>query len=111
MKYGDFKKLTSIKTPAAFKAHLDSLGLAMPCDETIDPADLSPLMTPVDVDGMAIGNRITAQPMEGWDCTNDGGPTEATSRRWAKFGQSGAKLILVGKPPQFAPTAGPTPGN
>ncbi len=97
MKYGDFKKLTSIKTPAAFKAHLDSLGLAMPCDETIDPADLSPLMTPVDVDGMAIGNRITAQPMEGWDCTNDGGPTEATSRRWAKFGQSGAKLIFGGE--------------
>jgi 2,4-dienoyl-CoA reductase-like NADH-dependent reductase (Old Yellow Enzyme family) len=31
--------------------------------------------------------------MEGWDGTDDGRPSELTRRRWAHFGQSGAKLI------------------
>lgn len=97
MKYGDFKKLTSIKTLASFRAHLGSLGLDMPCDETIDVGAASPLAAPLHIDCMHIGNRIVAQPMEGWDCSNDGAPTEATFRRWAKFGQSGAKLIFGGE--------------
>jgi 2,4-dienoyl-CoA reductase-like NADH-dependent reductase (Old Yellow Enzyme family) len=46
---------------------------------------------------MAIGNRFTIHPMEGWDGTPDGRPSEATVRRWARFGQSGAKLIWGGE--------------
>ena len=36
-------------------------------------------------------------PMEGWDGTADGKPTEEVFRRWRRFGQSGAKLICGGE--------------
>jgi 2,4-dienoyl-CoA reductase-like NADH-dependent reductase (Old Yellow Enzyme family) len=35
--------------------------------------------------------------MEGWDGTSDGKPSELTSRRWRRFGESGAKLIWGGE--------------
>jgi 2,4-dienoyl-CoA reductase-like NADH-dependent reductase (Old Yellow Enzyme family) len=47
--------------------------------------------------GITIGNRIAVQPMEGWDGTPDGKPTELTIERWKKFGRSGAKLIWGGE--------------
>jgi NADPH2 dehydrogenase len=103
LKYGDFRKLTSIKSPQAFQAHIDSLGLAMPFDGAVATGSDSPLETPMEVDGMMIGNRIVAQPMEGWDCGTDGAPTEATIRRWAKFGASGAKLIFGGEAAAIRP--------
>ena len=97
MKYGDFKKLTSIKGIDAFIKHLEVNGIGMPCDAFIDTSENSPLLSPIEVDGMIVGNRFVAQPMEGWDCTNDGMPTDATFRRWGKFGESGAKLIFGGE--------------
>jgi 2,4-dienoyl-CoA reductase-like NADH-dependent reductase (Old Yellow Enzyme family) len=45
------------------------------------------------VNGITIGNRFAIHPMEGWDGTSDGRPTELTTRRWRNFGRSGAKLI------------------
>ncbi len=47
--------------------------------------------------GFRVGNRIAIHPMEGWDCTTDGRPTEHTQRRWKHFGLSGAKLIWGGE--------------
>ena len=44
-----------------------------------------------------VGNRFTALPMEGWDGTTDGGPTDLVRRRWRRFGRSGAKLIWGGE--------------
>jgi NADPH2 dehydrogenase len=44
-------------------------------------------------DGLTIGNRFCIQPMEGWDGTADGKPTDLIRRRWNNFGRSGAKLI------------------
>jgi 2,4-dienoyl-CoA reductase-like NADH-dependent reductase (Old Yellow Enzyme family) len=35
--------------------------------------------------------------MEGWDGTRDGKPSDLTTRRWQRFGQSGAKLIWGGE--------------
>src|SRR4051794_34342097 len=43
------------------------------------------------------GNRWCIQPMEGWDGGTDGRPSEATIRRWRRFGESGAKLIWGGE--------------
>ena len=48
-------------------------------------------------DGFLIGNRFCAQPMEGWDGTPRGKPTELTLRRWRNVGRSGAKLIWGGE--------------
>ncbi len=44
-------------------------------------------------DGNPIGNRFAVLPMEGWDATTEGKPTDLTKRRWHRFGSSGAKLI------------------
>jgi 2,4-dienoyl-CoA reductase-like NADH-dependent reductase (Old Yellow Enzyme family) len=73
------------------------LSLDLPCDEQLStPAD-SPLSQPISADGLSIGNRICVHPMEGWDGTPDGKPSEATVRRWRRFGASGAKLIWGGE--------------
>jgi len=37
------------------------------------------------------------QPMEGWDATAEGTPSENTIRRWWRFGRSGGKLIWGGE--------------
>jgi len=52
---------------------------------------------PLERAGIRIGNRIAVQPMEGWDGSADGQPSELTIRRWRRFGQSGAKLIWGGE--------------
>jgi 2,4-dienoyl-CoA reductase-like NADH-dependent reductase (Old Yellow Enzyme family) len=44
-----------------------------------------------------IGNRFCILPMEGWDGTEDGTPTDLVRRRWTHFGISGAKLIWGGE--------------
>ena len=48
---------------------------------------------PIAVDDFVVGNRWCIHPMEGWDGTTGGEPTEHVLRRWAHFGASGAKLI------------------
>ncbi len=72
----------------------------------VDPgfgADPSPfgadsaLARPLEVAGKHLSNRFTAHPMEGWDGTAEGRPTELTLRRWRRFGRSGAALIWGGE--------------
>ena len=46
---------------------------------------------------MRIGNRFCVLPMEGWDGTTEGAPSDLTRRRWRNFGISGAKLIWGGE--------------
>ena len=58
---------------------------------------LAALNTPYQLDGKTIGNRFAILPMEGWDCTLDGHPTDLVRRRWGNFGRSGAKLIWGGE--------------
>jgi 2,4-dienoyl-CoA reductase-like NADH-dependent reductase (Old Yellow Enzyme family) len=90
-------RLGSVKDIARFRAHLHSLGITIPCDDELALGLDSPLRRPLTRGGITIGNRIAVQPMEGWDGTPDGNPTESTFRRWQRFGQSGAKLIWGGE--------------
>ncbi len=90
-------RIPSLKTVAEFRAHLGRLGLDLPCDDRIETAPSSPLAQPLAFDGRTIGNRWGIHPMEGWDGTADGHPTECTFRRWRNFGRSGAKLIWGGE--------------
>jgi NADPH2 dehydrogenase len=90
-------RLGTVKTVAGFQAHVRALGLMIPCDEEVLGGAESPLRLPLARGGVEIGNRIAVQPMEGWDGTPDGNPTESTLRRWRRFGQSGAKLIWGGE--------------
>lgn len=92
-----FVRIPALKTIADFRAHLASLKLDLACDDVILKAPESPLAQPLNVHGRTIGNRWAIQPMEGWDATTDGRPTEQVIRRWQRFGQSGAKLIWGGE--------------
>ena len=89
-------RIASLKTVDEFRAHLASLGLDIPTEETIATTG-SPLLQPVSgltIHGKTIGNRWAIHPMEGWDGTTDGGVTDDMRRRWRRFGESGAKLIF-----------------
>ena len=44
-----------------------------------------PLGKSLELRGRRIGNRFAIQPMEGWDGTPDGLPSEHTLRRWGNF--------------------------
>jgi len=90
-------RIASFKTPADFQQHLRGLGIAIPCDHEIAVGAASPLLQPWHDSGFRIGNRIAMHPMEGWDGTLDGNPTDATIRRWRRFGLSGAKFIWGGE--------------
>ena len=90
-------RLGSVKDPLRFQEHLRSLQVTVPCDLELAPTADSPFLLPLQRGGIKIGNRIAINPMEGWDATPDGNPSELTYRRWQKFGASGAKLIWGGE--------------
>ena len=94
-----FPKVGHFKDADAFAARLRELGLDLPVDDRVlSAAENSPLAAPLDLDGFGrIGNRWCIHPMEGWDGTTDGQPSEHTIRRWQNFGLSGAKLIWGGE--------------
>ena len=93
----DFPRIASLKTAAAFRDRLRLLGLPLDFDETLDPPATTPLARPFERDGVRVGNRFCILPMEGWDGTADGAPSDLTRRRWQHFGSSGAKLIWGGE--------------
>jgi NADPH2 dehydrogenase len=92
-----YRRIATLKTAQAFADHLRSLGVDLGFDAQVLPAPSSPLAQPFELDGVRVGNRFCVLPMEGWDGTADGRPTELTARRWKHFGQSGAKLIWGGE--------------
>jgi len=89
----DIKRITSIKSSAAFRERMRELSLDLPIEEAIQMAPESPLARHLDVGGFRVGNRWAIHPMEGWDATPDGRPTPDLIRRWRRFGESGAKLL------------------
>ena len=93
----EIPRVASLRTVPRFQQHLRSLGLTIPCDQELIVGGASPLAQPLQKGQFKIGNRIAIQPMEGWDGTTDGNPSESTIRRWQRFGQSGAKLIWGGE--------------
>jgi hypothetical protein len=99
----EFSKLTRIpalKTVTEFRAHVASLGIDLPCEDTIVAGTNSPLaqtLGEISINGKRIGNRCAIHPMEGWDGTTSGGITDDVLRRWRRFGESGAKLIFGGE--------------
>jgi NADPH2 dehydrogenase len=92
-----YPRVASFKTPDALRRHLDASGIALQFDDVLAPAGASPLAAPLNVHTVTIGNRFCILPMEGWDGTLDGQPSDLTIRRWKHFGQSGAKLIWGGE--------------
>src|SRR5690349_16657920 len=92
-----YTHLGGLRDVESFRRYLTEQRIDIPCDYKLVSGDGSPLTQPVYVGNTKIGNRIAAQPMEGWDATANGRPTELTFRRWERFGASGAKLIWGGE--------------
>ena len=90
-------RVASFKTPDAFRGHLAGSGIALDLDDVLAPAGASPLAQPIELEGVRVGNRFCILPMEGWDGTREGAPSDLTRRRWRNFGRSGAKLIWGGE--------------
>jgi 2,4-dienoyl-CoA reductase-like NADH-dependent reductase (Old Yellow Enzyme family) len=95
--HAHYARVASLKTAAALRAHLERTAIPLAFDDELLPAGRSPLAQSIDVAGVRVGNRFCILPMEGWDGTRDGEPSELTRRRWRHFGISGAKLIWGGE--------------
>ena len=87
-----YAKVAQFKTLSEFRAYLErekiSIGLTEPAGAG------SALAQPLRYGDRTVGNRWAILPMEGWDCTEAGAPSEYTRRRWLNFARSGAKLIF-----------------
>jgi len=91
------RNIGAIKNVADFTSYLSQIGVSLPFDEEVKSGPDAPLARPYILGNKVIGNRFAVLPLEGWDSTAEGRPTELTRRRWQRFGLSGAKLIFGGE--------------
>lgn len=85
-----FKKAGTFKTVDELRAYLAERGIDLPlADEGVREA----ISAKAEVWGRSLPNRWAILPMEGWDCSPSGAPSDYTRRRWLNFAISGASLI------------------
>ena len=92
-----FPRIAALKTAAKFREYLAQSDIPLAFDDALLPPEQSPLAQPLEAEGVRIGNRFCVLPMEGWDGTPDGEPSDLTRRRWRNFGLSGAKFMWGGE--------------
>ena len=79
-------KLSRYKTPERFRERLTELGIDLPFVDSLSEPGESPLAEPLQAGPHRIGSRFCIFPMEGWDGTDDGKPSDLVHRRWKRFG-------------------------
>ncbi|GAB3967446.1 NADH:flavin oxidoreductase [Spirosoma terrae] len=90
-----FPRMAQMKTASDLQNYLGNNNIALPFDDTLLPPNQSPFNKTIPLkSGKTIGNSLCILPMEGWDGTTDGRPTDFTRNRWKKFAISGAKLLF-----------------
>ncbi|MBI5353947.1 MAG: NADH:flavin oxidoreductase [Chloroflexi bacterium] len=94
-----YPRIAQLRTAEQFSKHIQSIGIKLDFEAELQSAPESPLAQPYNLPtlNLQLSNRWCILPMEGWDGTTDGKPTELTIRRWERFGQSGAKFIWGGE--------------
>jgi 2,4-dienoyl-CoA reductase-like NADH-dependent reductase (Old Yellow Enzyme family) len=95
-----YPRIASLKTADAFSARLAALNVELGFEPVLPASGASALAQRIDArpgSSISAGNRWCILPMEGWDGTTDGHPTDLTRRRWTHFGISGAKIIWGGE--------------
>src|SRR5687767_6969337 len=92
-----FPRVAALKNAQKFRDHLAQSNIPLPFDDALVKTEESPLARPFEIDGLRIGNRFCVLPMEGWDGTPEGEPSDLTRRRWRNFGLGGAKLMWGGE--------------
>ncbi|MEI6342854.1 MAG: NADH:flavin oxidoreductase [Verrucomicrobiota bacterium] len=93
----NYPKLASVRSASELRSRLEGLGCPLPVADGGPWTALSRPLTGVPGLPRALGNRLAILPMEGWDGTADGHPTDLVRRRWRRFGESGAKLVWGGE--------------
>jgi NADPH2 dehydrogenase len=89
-----YKRIAQLKTANDFKEYLRTINVDLPFDDELQQGQQSPYHQKYRLrSGRTIGNRFCILPMEGWDGTPDGLPSDLTKRRWKNFAISGAKLL------------------
>ncbi|WP_259015843.1 oxidoreductase [Emticicia fluvialis] len=89
-----YSRVAQLKTTADLRKYLADNQVDLDFDDELVDAAESPFAQGISLQsGRYIGNRFCILPMEGWDGTEDGRPTEFTKRRWENFAISGAKLL------------------
>jgi len=92
-----YRRIAQLRSIEQLQAYLKQIGADLPLAASVTSGPDAPLAQPYAQHGYTIGNRFCVLPMEGWDGTRDGRPSDLTRRRWQRFGQSGAKLIWGGE--------------
>ena len=92
-----YRRIAQLRTPDDFRKHLQDIGANLEFDDELQVGADAPLSQPMTYKGKTLSNRFAVLPMEGWDGSSDGHPTDLVRRRWRHFGQSGAKLIWGGE--------------
>lgn len=92
-----YKRVAQLRSLEQFNEYCASVGADLPIEEVVESGQDSPLSQPYVYRDKTLSNRFCILPMEGWDGTADGHPTDLTYRRWQRFGESGAKLIWGGE--------------
>ncbi|MFC1564775.1 hypothetical protein ACFL6G_07545 [candidate division KSB1 bacterium] len=78
----------NFKTIEELQKKAEALGVELPVQDSIDP-----LFRSIRICGRTAPNRISVQPMEGFDGEQDGSPSELAFRRYRRFAEGGSGLI------------------
>jgi len=99
-----YPRIARFRNVSAFREHLTGIAAPLPLDDNaLSAEEGSPLAEPIALGDRTVGNRFAIHPMEGWDASEKGEPTEILLRRWHHFGASGAKLIWGGEAVAIVP--------
>mgnify|MGYP005842782259 CR=1 FL=1 len=79
---------SKMKDVEQFSIEMNNAGLSFPVSE-----DMSILGEPVSLGVKSIPNRICLQPLEGFDGTKEGAPSDLIFRRYDRYARGGAGLI------------------
>ena len=105
-------RVATLRTPDAFRRHLEAGGIPLAFDDALATPSDSPFARPLEADGLRAGNRFCVLPMEGWDGTADGHPTELTAPPLAALRPLAARSSSgAARRPRCATTAAPTPAS
>ncbi|MBA4321895.1 MAG: hypothetical protein C0408_03660 [Odoribacter sp.] len=64
------------------------LGFDLPFNE-----EITDLLAPVTIENHNISNRLVIQPMEGYDSSKEGSPSDLTRRRYIRYAEGGSGVI------------------
>lgn len=93
-----YRRIATFKNANDFRTYLREFHIPLEFDDEMLAGPGAPLAQRYRLpNGSVLGNRFAVLPMEGWDGTPGGCPSELTLRRWQHFGASGAKLIWGGE--------------